>query len=60
MPPTQSAIAAILPALADKLEVALDLVASANAEHEFARIAGLCREAQALAEAGAINRDPDA
>lgn len=59
MPPTQSATNTILEALADKLEAALDMVASGGAETELPRIASLCRDA-ALAESGAIIRDPDA
>lgn len=54
MPTTQSATETILEALADKLEVALDLVASAGVEAEFERIASLCSAAATLAEAGAI------
>ena len=60
MPPTQSATEKILEALADRLEAALDLVASGGVETELPRIANLCRDAAALAEAGAIIRDPDA
>jgi len=54
MPPTRSATNAILEALTDRLEAALELVASGGAETELPRIASLCRDAAALAEAGAI------
>lgn len=60
MPPTQSATNAILEALTGRLESALDLAVSGDVETELPRIASLCRDAAALAEAGAIIRDPDA
>jgi hypothetical protein len=60
MPPTQFATETILEALIDRLESALDLAVSGRVETEFPRIASLCRNAAALAEAGAIIRDPDA
>lgn len=60
MPSTQSATEKILEALANRLEAALDLVASGGVETELPRIVSLCREAAKLAEAGAIVRDPDA
>lgn len=59
MPPTQPTTETIMEALAEKLVLALDLVAAANAEDDLARIAGLCRDAAVLAEAGAIGRDPN-
>lgn len=60
MPPTQSSTNTILEALTDRLESALDLTVSGGAETELSRIASLCRDAVALAEAGAIMGDPDA
>lgn len=46
--------AAILDSLAQRLESALDLTAAANAPQNLPAIAALCREAETLAQAGAI------
>lgn len=50
--PSDLAIEAILIALADDLEAALDAVASAEAERRFEEIMTRCRNAAALAQAG--------
>ncbi len=52
--PSNLAIEAILIALADDLEAALDAVASAGAERRFEEIMTRCRNAAALAQAGQL------
>ncbi len=52
--PSDLAIEAILLALADDLEAALDAVASAGAERRFEEIMTRCSNAAALAQAGQL------
>ncbi|MDP3631602.1 hypothetical protein [Phenylobacterium sp.] len=52
--PSDLAIEAILIALADDLEAALDAVASAGAERRFEEIMTRCGNAAALAQAGQL------
>jgi hypothetical protein len=59
-PPISETESAVLEAVTQRLEAALDLIAGASAVEELGDIAALCEEAAILARAGRILLGPAA